>query len=93
MSAPEIEACLSEIARAREDLERALQELKSGDSLPSLDWRVWFERHPLGCTAAALATGFLLSQPSRKEGRPTLLDDLGRAGIEAALPALLKFLV
>ncbi len=92
---PEIEACLAEIAAARERLGVALGQAKSLRSLNPLDWRNWFRRYPVESTLGAFAAGLLLSGTagsSRGDGAPTLLEDLSRAGFETALQLLLKTL-
>ena len=96
MSDPEIEACLSEIAGARERLGLVLAEVKEGRVLNPLDWREWVRDHPVECALGAAAAGFLLSAPAgsdREGGKATLLDDLTRSGFETALQAFLKTLL
>ncbi len=93
MSDPEIEACLDQIAEARERLGRVLEQVREKGVLNPLDWREWVRKHPVECTLGAVAAGFLLAGPSgsrQEDGRATLLDDLTRAGFETALPLLLK---
>ncbi len=92
---PEIEACLAEIAAARDRLGLVLGEAKALHSLNPLDWRNWFRRYPVESTLGAFAAGFLLSASagsSRGEGSPTLLEDLSRTGFETALQIFLKTL-
>lgn len=96
MSNPEIEACLSQIAGARERLGLVLADVKEGRVLNPLDWREWVRKHPVECTLGAAAAGFLLAGPagsSREEGRATVLDDFTRAGFETALQLFLKTLL
>jgi len=93
VSDPEIEACLSQIAGARERLGLVLAEVRKGRVLNSLDWREWVRKHPVECLLGAVAAGFVLAGPAgsrREDGRATLLDDFTRTGLETALQAFLK---
>ena len=93
MSDPEIQACLSQIAGARERLGLVLAELREGRVLNPLDWREWVRKHPVECTLGAAAAGFLLAGPaasSREDGKATILDDVTRAGFDTALQVFLK---
>jgi len=93
---PEIEACLLQIAGARERLGLALAQAKARKSLNPLDWRTWVRKHPVECVLGAVAAGFLLSGPagsSRGEGRGTVLDEITRAGFDRGVEFLLKTLL
>jgi hypothetical protein len=90
---PEIDACLTQIAGARECLGLILSEVREGRVLNPMDWRGWVRKRPVEWTLGAAAAGFLLAGPgrtSREGGGATVLDDLARAGLETALHLLLK---
>jgi hypothetical protein len=84
----EIEACLREIAQAREQLGTALRGTQQHWLLNPPAWREWVARYPLETTLGAAALGFILALPASSrasaEGR-SLLDDLSRTGIETVL--------
>ncbi len=93
MRDPEIEACLSQIAGARECLGLFVSDLREGRVLNPLDWRKWVRKRPVEWTLGAAAAGFLLAGPggaSRGGGTATVLDDLTRSGLVTALHLLLK---
>jgi len=95
VSDPEIEACLSQIAGARESLGLVLSDVKEGHVLNPLNWREWVRKRPVECTLGAAAAGFLLAGSagsSHEDGRATVLDDFTRAGVQTALHLLLKTL-
>ena len=89
----EIEACLREIAQARERLGAALRGTKQNWLLNPLEWREWVARYPMEMTFGAAALGFILALPASSrtsaEGR-SILDDLSRTGIETALLLAMK---
>jgi hypothetical protein len=93
---PEMEACLLQIAGARERLGLALALAKARKSMNPLDWRTWVRKHPVECVLGAAAAGFVLSGPvgsSRDEGRGTVLEEITRAGLDRGLELILKNLL
>jgi hypothetical protein len=87
---PEIEVCLDQIAGARKRLALALSDANIERILNPLDWRVWFRDYPVECTLGAAAAGFLLAgSTSSRSGEGSVLEDLSRTGVEAALRLLL----
>jgi hypothetical protein len=93
---PEVEATLAEINQARQRLGAALSQLRQQEVFNPLQIRGWIQRHPFESALGAAAAGFILAQPGgrSKDGEsPSLLSDLSRSGMEAALPMLLRFLV
>jgi len=96
VSDPEIQACLKQIASAREGLGAALANLKKQRVLNPLDYREWVRKHPVECVVGAAAAGFVLAGPAgagREDGRATLLDEFTRAGFDTALHVFLKTLL
>ena len=83
----EIEACLREIAQARERLGAALRGTRRNWLLNPLEWREWVARYPVEMTFGAAALGFILALPasSRTSDGRSILDDLSRAGLETAV--------
>jgi len=84
----EIEACLREIAQARERLGAALQGTRRNWLLNPLEWREWVARYPMEMTFGAAALGFVLALPSSSRASAeggSILDDLSRAGLETAV--------
>jgi hypothetical protein len=96
MKDPEIDSCLEEIARARENLGRAVRRLQDRTPFNPLDWGDWVGRYPVRSVLGAAVIGFYLSRPGREseDGRSgTLLDDLTRAGLDSLLPVLIRTLL
>ena len=84
----EIEACLREIAQARERLGAALRKTTQSRLLNPLQWREWVARYPMETTFGAAVLGFILALPASSrtsaDGR-SILGDLSRTGVETAL--------